>query len=193
MNDTLKPFSRPASAVRRMLSTAGIALACITIAVAGSGGSYALWNGVADVNAGTVRSGSTAITVNGMQNFTMDWDAATIGPGQPVYTTLAIANIGTTPVSTSVTTTSTAQIKGLADNLAVRVTPLTAGSVCDASLTTSPPAALVGFMAQAPQIQPGASVNLCLELSLVDSAPATVQGGSATFTITIDAVQVPRS
>lgn len=194
--ETQEPSSSALPARRRtargLLSAATVVAASVAIAVAGTGVSYALWTSTVRLDGGTISSGSTAITINGAQDYTIGWGASKIGPGNPLFTTLKVANAGTTPVTTTMTTTSFAQANALADNLTVTIATLAAGDTCDARLTAAVAKPLVGFTAPAPAIPAGESVDLCLGMSLAGAAPATVQGGTASFTMTIDAVQVPR-
>ena len=159
--------------------------------MAGAGASYALWTGTVPLNGGTISAGSTSLTVNGVQDYTVT-PGATVGPGNPVFTTLVLANTGTSPVVPTATTTAYAQTNGLADNLTVTVAPLNPGDRCDGGLPAGAPAALVGFSTPLDAIPAGASARVCFGLALAAAVPATVQRGTASFTITIDAVQVPR-
>jgi hypothetical protein len=178
-------------APRRLLFAATAIGAAVAIAVAGAGASYALWTSTAPLNGGTISAGSTSLTVNGVQDYAVT-PGATVGPGNPVFTTLVLANTGTSPVVPRATTTAYAQTKGLADNLTVTVAPLKSGDRCDGGLPAGAPAPLVGFSTPLEAIPAGASARVCFGLALAAAAPATVQGGTASFTITIDAVQVPR-
>jgi hypothetical protein len=186
------PTAVPARrAGRRLLSVAGAAGAAVAIAVAGAGASYALWTGTVPLDGGTISAGSTTITVNGAQDYTVALGQK-VGPGNPVYTTLVLANTGSSAVTTTATTTAFAQSRALADNLTVTIAPLAVGESCGAGVAGAA-APLVGFSGALPSIPAGASVRVCLGLVLAAAAPASVQGGTASFTITIDAVQVARS
>lgn len=164
--------------------------AAVVIAVAGAGASYALWTSTVPLDGGTISAGSTTVTVNGVQDYTIPLGDK-VGPGNPVFTTLTLANTGTTPVATSVTTTAFAQTNALADNLTVTIAPLAPGDSCGAGLlgAASP---LVGFSSPLGAIPAGGSARVCLGIGLATAAPATVQDGTASFTITVDAVQEPR-
>jgi hypothetical protein len=180
----------PHKAARRLLSAVTAVGASVVIAVAGAGASYALWTSTVPLDGGTISAGSTAITVNGVQDYTIDLGDK-VGPGNPVFTVLSLANIGSTPVAPSVTTTAFAQTNALADNLTVMIAPLAAGDSCGIGLlgATSP---LVGFSSPMEAIPAGGSARVCFGIGLATAAPITVQDGTASFTITIDAVQVPR-
>jgi hypothetical protein len=180
------------NAPHRLLSAATAIGASVAIAVAGAGASYALWSSTAPLNGGIISAGSTSITVNGVQDYAVPPGAA-VGPENPVFTTLVLANTGTSPVAVTATTTAYTQAGGLADNLTVTVAPLAAGETCGGGLPTPAAAPLVGFTTPLGTIPAGANARVCLGLALAAAAPATVQGGTASFTITIDAGQVARS
>ena len=62
------PADRLSSPVRRhplrsLLAAAGVLFAAVSIALVGTGTSYALWNTTTTANAATVSAGSTGITV----------------------------------------------------------------------------------------------------------------------------------
>jgi hypothetical protein len=178
-------------APRRLLSAATAIGASVALAVAGAGASYALWTDTAPLNGGTITAGSTSLTVNGVQDYAVT-PGATVGPGNPVFTTLVLANTGTSAVAPTATTTAYAQTKALADNLTVTIAPLKSGDRCDGGLAAGAPAPLVGFSLPLDAIPVGTSARVCFGLALAAAAPGTVQDGTASFTITIDAVPRPR-
>ncbi|WP_346231907.1 hypothetical protein [Parafrigoribacterium mesophilum] len=181
-----------AKAPRHLLSAVTVIGASVAIAVAGAGASYALWTSTVPLNGGTVSAGSTSLTVNGVQDYTVP-AGATVGPQNPVFAPILLANTGTAPVIVTATTTAYTQTGALADNLTLTLGPLANGETCGAGLVAPAAAPLVGFSTQLGTIPAGASAHVCLGLALAAAAPATVQGGTASFTITIDAGQVPRS
>lgn len=178
------------SPIRKILvATGGVALAT-SVALVGTGTTYALWNGETAVNASTVTSGSAGLSINGTADYAIPLDLAKIGPGQSVRTPLTIANTGTTPLSAAVSSaTIIAQTNGLADNLAITLTP---AATCVGTLEGGVSAPLASFTTAATPylMAAGSTVQLCLEVTMNANAPATVQGGAANFSLTFDAVQV---
>lgn len=178
------------SPIRRILvATGGVALAT-SVALVGTGTTYALWNGETAVNASTVTSGSTSLSINGATDYAIPLDLTKIGPGQSVWTPLTVLNTGTTPLSAAVSSaTIIAQTNGLADNLAITLTP---AATCVGNLGGGVTAPLASFTTAATPylMAAGSTVQLCLEVTMNANAPATVQGGAANFSLTFDAVQV---
>lgn len=161
----------------------------MSVALAGTGTTYALWNGETAVDASTVTSGSTSLSINGTTDYAIPLDLTRIGPGQSVWTPLTIANTGTTPLSAAVSNASViTQSRGLADSLALTLTQAT---TCTAGLG-GVTGQLSSFTTSAtPYLLPvGSAVQLCLEISMNADAPEAVQGGAANFTLAFDAVQV---
>ena len=180
---------RAPSPVRKILvATGGVALA-MSVALVGTGTTYALWNDETSVNASTVTSGSTSLSLNGTTDYAIPLDLTKIGPGQSVWTPLTVLNTGTTPLSAVVSSTTViAQTNGLADNLAVTLTP---AATCVAALGGGVTAPLASFATtSAPYaLAIGETVQLCLEVTMNADAPPSVQGGAANFSLTFDAVQ----
>jgi predicted ribosomally synthesized peptide with SipW-like signal peptide len=162
----------------------------VAVALVGTGGTYALWNDSEIAGMGTIRSGSTAITVNGVQDYRIPADARLLGPGHPLLSTLTMKNSGTTPLSAKVSTTSITQTGALADNLTATLTTVPEGASCSAGMPGGLTAPLVGFTTSAQVLPVGVVVNLCLEIRMVAGASTTTQNGAATYTMTVDAVQV---
>ena len=189
-NEPAPARAHAAGPVRKILvATAGIALA-MSVGLVGTGTTYALWNGETAVNASTVTSGSASLSINGTTNYAIPLDLTKIGPGQSVWTPLTVRNTGTTALSAVVSsTTVTAQTNGLADNLVIT---LTQSATCAANLSGGVTAQLATFNTTAsPYVMAvGSTVQLCLEAKMNAAAPMTVQGGTANFSLTLDAVQV---
>ena len=185
-----RTVARAPSPIRKILvATGGIALAT-SVALVGTGTTYALWNSETAVNASTVTSGSTSLSINGTTDYAIPLDLTKIGPGQSVWTPLTILNTGTTPLSAAVSSaTINAQTNGLADNLTITLTP---AATCVGNLGGGITAPLAAFTTAATPylMAAGSTVQLCLEVTVNANAPATVQGGTANFSLTFDAVQV---
>ncbi|MEY2850024.1 MAG: hypothetical protein RI885_2691 [Actinomycetota bacterium] len=178
---------------RRLLSAAGAVAIAIVFALIGTGTSYALWNGRTTVNASSVTSGSTSITIDGQSTaYALDaLDTTKLGPGQSVITPtpFVIQNTGTTRLAITVSgTTVPSASAALAAELSLT---LSMASTCAVG-TSGVTAPLVGFTTTATPIvlAPGGSVPVCLQATLDLDAPATLQAKTATFTLAIDAAQV---
>lgn len=176
---------------RRMLVVAGIIAIAVTVALVATGGSYALWNGTAVVNASTVTSGSSSLTVNNVTNYAIPgMNVSAIGPGQSAVALVTVRNTGSTKLSTTVTSTIvTAQTNALADELSVTLTPATS---CSPGLGGGVTGRLSTFTTTATPyvLPPLTSLALCLEVTMDLDAPVSTQNGTAAFTLRIDAAQV---
>ena len=184
---TSAPRSRP-SVLRRMLSAAGAIAVATFLALLGTGTSYALWNGEAVVDASRVSSGNVGLTINGAAAYSLtSLDAKKLAPGRSQVAPLAIANTGTTRLSVTVSGT---EVLAQSNSLASFVTASLVAADC--AVATFVPAPLGGFTTTAAPVvlEPGETRQFCLAISLATAAPSSVQGGSATFAMTINAVQV---
>jgi len=168
-------------------------LVAIAIAVSASAGSYALWNGATNVTGGSMSAGSAAITINGSTTATLALGA--LGPGESTTTPLTIANTGSTPVSLAVTDTAIgtdAASLAVAPQLTATLTSVADPTRCQAGLTGGSTGTLTGFTTTSAPIvlAKDANATLCLQLSLATSAPSTMQGKSAAFTMSLTGTQV---
>ena len=183
-----RPQRRP---LRALLASAGLLVLVVAIALLSAGGSYAAWNSSTATNASSVSSGSTALTVNGETSFTIpNLSLTTLGPGQSVLVPLTLKNVGTTPLSATVSkTTIVTDVKGLSSELGVVVT---ASSACAASASTVTGTRLASFTTTATPftMQAQASLPICLEIKMDVDASQNVAGGSTTFNMAITATQV---
>ena len=171
--------------VRKLLALIGTIGIAITVGLVATGGTYALWNTKATVNASSVTSGSTAITINDAATFAIPGlNSGALLPGRSVISApLTVKNTGTTPVSVTLGTVSITDPSGiLAPSLAVYVSQAASCTVTPAGTTPQSFSAPI-------VLATGASTQLCVEVRLADTAPATVQGKSATFSVRLDAVQ----
>ncbi len=178
-------------AIRRMLGTTAVFGVAILASLSVTGASYALWNAETVVNASTVSSGNVGLTVNGTANFAIpSLDATRLGPGQSVTTPLTLTNTGTTPLAASVGSVSVlSQTHGMDAHLTLRLTP---SATCSAGLPNGVSGTLAVFTTAASPyvLAAGESMTLCLEVTLDASAPSSVRGGTASFRMNVDAVQV---
>jgi predicted ribosomally synthesized peptide with SipW-like signal peptide len=182
------------SVTRGILSTVGVFGAAIALALTATGGSYALWSDQAAVNAPSVTSGSTGLTVDGVADHTVALTTATLYPGRSVVSAapITVKNTGTTPLSVTATApTFTSASRVLAPHLTVALRP---SAACAPGPAGTPPAALPASMGPTPLVlTPGAQSQLCLEVYLSASAPPELKGLSAVFAVQLTGAQVPRS
>jgi predicted ribosomally synthesized peptide with SipW-like signal peptide len=178
------PSSKPVA--RTVLATTGIFAAAIAAALGATGGTYALWNDTAVPAGSAIATGNTGLTVENVTDFTIPGlSTAQLYPGTSVFTTtpLALKNTGYTPLQvTPATAIYTSSTNGMSGYLSVALKPATS---CSASAVGVTPVS-VGI----PRINPGQTIQVCVEVRLSASAPASVQGGSATFALVLDALQV---
>ena len=175
---------------RNLIGVSTVAFA-IVLALIGTGSTYALLNSSGLIGGSSISSGSTSVTVNGAATATIDTAGlALLSPGKSIVAPLIIANTGSTPLSVFVSETRVvSQSAGLAASLRLRLAPAETCAVNFAGGTAAP---LIGFTTTAIGMDTGATASYCLEISLAANAPASVQGGTAAFTLMLDANQVPR-
>ena len=175
--------------IRRMLVTAGIFGVAITLGISAGGSTFALWNVSTPIGAVSLSTGTTGITVNGSSSYTVPGLTTTqLLPGlsavSPVI--LSIVNTGTTPLSVSVGTpvfTDPSSMLAQNSNLVVALfQSTTCAQTVDGSSTAAWTAPVV--------VAAGGSISACLQMTLSATAPASVQGLSATFTLPIVGTQV---
>lgn len=185
---------RKPSLIHRIVTTAGIFGTAITIALAATAGSYALWNDKTKVNVPSITAGSTGLTINGLTDAPVTMTPGDLYPGRSVVSTvpLTVKNTGTTSLSITATAPIfTNPTSELARNLVVALRP---SATCAPGLPGTAPAALPASMGPAPLVlAPGAQSQLCLEVYLNTAAPASVKGATAAFAVQLNGAQVPRA
>lgn len=172
---------------KNLLGVSMVAFA-IVLALVGTGTTYALLNSADSITGATITAGSTSITVNSESSSTLDANVKPLTPGESIVTPVTIANTGTTPAEVYVSSTIiNSQTNHIASHLSLRFEP------AEKCVTTTAGGTSMGtFTTQPLRMESGASANYCLEIFLAAEAPASVQGGTATFTLLLDADQVPR-
>jgi hypothetical protein len=166
--------------VRALLASAGAVLAGVLIAVAGTTGSFALWNQAAPIADASVASGSLGLTVkygSGAAGSTAAIPTASWSsmlPGDYVGQQITVASTGTVAGTLTATLSATTPYQ-------IRIA---AGS-CPSTLMST--AALTTTASALGTIAAGASQNYCVQVALPASAASSVSGTSSPFTITIGA------
>ncbi|WP_343920159.1 hypothetical protein [Agrococcus citreus] len=175
------PRLRRAFSVRRMLLTAAGGAAILGLALSGVGGSYALWSSQARVSAGTISSGSAALTAAWGTGYD-DQKWRNMLPRESIRQPFVVVNTGDVAMALSASVTPTApgfEVRAAAG--ACSTTPL-----AGARLSATPTAVVA---AASPVVLPaGASFAGCIEVRATDAAtPAS----NTAFTITLDGRQAP--
>ncbi len=174
--------------IRAVLSTASLFAGAIAVALAATGGTYALWNAEDITDASTITAGSTGLTINDVTDYTVPSLVTTqLLPGRSVVspTPLIVKNTGTTPLS--MTVSGIFHPVGDSTTVAPHLTiALRQASTCSAS----PDGAATATMTGPVHFAVGQSISFCLEVGLKATAPSSVQGSEAQFTIALLATQV---
>jgi hypothetical protein len=173
-----------------LLITSLIVGGAVLVALTGVGGSYALWNASAPVQAATLTTGTAALTIDGSAAASLgSLQATRLGPGSSVAQKVTVANTGNVPLTLSLSPTTVTADGGLAPYLLAQVTMNT--SDCSVAALGAASRAVSGYSVSTfgVTLQPGASVPACVELTLSPQAPASVQGATASARFTLSGTQ----
>jgi len=184
------------SQFRTVINGTMLLTAAITISLLATGGSYALWNTTAPVKGATITSGSLALSIKAstaadstlVTNYAVSGlDVNALLPGRSVVTAspMTFKNTGSTRLSFDLSKTIVTYTAGTTD-LTSKLAPVLRQS---AACSLSPAGAAPVPSTSAIVLEPGASLPVCLEVGLNSSAIATVQGKTASFTITLAVTQ----
>ena len=183
--DTDRPRASVA-ALRRLLTTIAIFVTAIVLALSAAGGTYAVWNTRTAVNAASITSGTTSLTINDVSSYTAPgMDNSKLLPGRSsVSGVIILRNTGYTPISiTRAPTVFSNPSSVLASNLLVVVRQAVS---CEVTAFGTTPASFIAPIVLAR----GQTASICLEARLSIDAPASVQAASTSFTIRLNAKQV---
>lgn len=179
--------ARRASATRRLLVSTGVLVVAIVIALLGTGTSYALWNGRADIAGGSVSSGTTGVTASAVTGL----DLSRLGPGQSVVTSVpvTVTNGGSTKLAVAVASTTVGGSTALAAELSLTVTQ---GTTCSVGMTGGTTGRLTGFTTTATPVvlDPGTALDVCLQVTMDLDAPISVKNLTSSFTLNLTGSQV---
>ncbi len=166
-------------------TAAGIGVS-VVVALAATGGTYALWNDNKVIAPGQVNSGTVSLTINGVTNYAISGlDVTKLLPGRSVITStpLTVRNAGVTPLSVTPGSIGFTDPSGtLASQLVVAVRQATS---CSLTPVGSTPASFSSIV-----LTPNQTTTVCVEVQLKPTAPANVQGNTANFSVALNAVQV---
>jgi hypothetical protein len=181
-HNTARQRVRAIVSIRSALASAAAIFAGVLIAVAGTTGSYALWNGQSDIANASINTGSLTLTVkfgSGAAGSTAAIPTAAwagLLPGDFVGQEITVANTGTT------FTNITGRL-GATSAYDIRI----AAGACPATLLSN--AALTTTAVSVGSLAAGGSSVACVQVSLPLTAPASAQGTTTPFTITLDGTQ----
>lgn len=175
--------------LRVMLTVTSAAAAATLIGLGAAGTTYALWQSEAPINSPTITSGTFDLQVNGTADYAVgDLAMTQLLPGRTIVspTPLRLKNAGAAPMNVAISSIQIASSSAsLADNLSV---VLRKGTVCsaleDGGAGAGPELAAPVLFAVSQEI------SYCLEVTLSASAPPSVQGATADFTVNLSGVQV---
>lgn len=190
--------------LRRLSLRSKVLAVTAFVVVLGAGPAWAYWTASRSVtNTQTFNIGHLDLQLNGKDTTAaLSLNPATgMYPGSTAAGNVTISNAGTLPFSFWITIQGTAQTKGMADALDAKMTTGTAsggtcggtpvGSVAPINVGTEKVVAY-GKATSGRQVLAAAAapLQLCLQLTLETSAATTVQGGSASISITATGTQV---
>jgi hypothetical protein len=182
-------YVRPQRRNRRFLITTGAFVVAIGLGISAGGSTLALWNQTKSINAASLSTGSTGITINGVTNYTVPGLTTTqLLPGLSAVSpqVLTIVNSGSTPLSIVVGTPVYSNPASLLAQNGNLIVGLFQSANCAQTVDGSGTALMTAPIVLAV----GASFTACLQMTLNTNAPSTVQGLSATFTIPLVGTQV---
>lgn len=168
-----------------MVATSAITAGAIAIGLLGTGGTYALWSDHRVV-AGHVASGTAGLTINNVATHPISGlDFTKLLPGSSVGTSapLTVKNTGAVPLTVTPGSATFGDPSGtLASQLVVAIHQ---AATCSLTPVGTPATSSAPFV-----LQPNATTTICVEVQLKSTAPANVQGNTATFSIPLNGVQV---
>jgi predicted ribosomally synthesized peptide with SipW-like signal peptide len=185
-NAITQPLRSSVAPLRRIVTTIGIFATAIVLAISAAGGTYAVWNSRTVINASSITSGSTALTINDVSSYAVpDMDNSKLLPGRSsVSGVITLKNTGYTPISISLAPLTFSDPSSvLASNLTV---VLRQAATCEVTPFGTTPSSFVSPIVLAR----GQTTTMCLEARLSASAPASVQAASTSFSVPLNARQV---
>lgn len=173
------------------------------LGLVGGLGTQAYWNDVETVAGQTVTSGSLDLLVDGQQGnpVAYSWTALSMSdmaPGESKAATVTLSNAGTTPFTVAATATASGNLDphvtarvvtagaATSDNTYPRQETCTGGTqTFDETLGNSGKTVI----ASTSTMSPGATLVVCVSLTLASNAPNSMQGKSYTPVFVLTATQ----
>jgi predicted ribosomally synthesized peptide with SipW-like signal peptide len=179
---------RPASRLRALCVTTGVALGALVVGLSGAAGTYALLSDRAETPRATVSAGTFDILVNGQRTSPLGtWN---LTPATPAVRSFTVTATGDVPSTLSARITATTS-QGITASTQARVTPVASAAACTVGLGGTL-ADLNGYSAPLGDLARGQTRTFCLETRLKDGTPVTQSGQGLSFTLTMTATQRAR-
>ncbi|CAN5325581.1 hypothetical protein BH09ACT1_BH09ACT1_19830 [soil metagenome] len=192
--DTKSPLSavRRFFSIRKMISTAGVLVAAIALALFATSGSYALWNkSVPAVSSSTITSGSASLAITSA----LAVPSTPMYPGLTIYAPATVSNTGSVDLALTAKLTGPATATTYSAALTIGMATATSAANCsagtvDSSWSTatfaSPNVATFG------STLPDASTGnvICVSITLASTVAASAEGAAASsFSIALTGTQ----
>lgn len=187
--------------VRSLWLGAAVVTCAVVVALATTGGTYALWNKSVAPTTQQVRSGTASLVVSGSSA-----TSAPMAPGGSVATSFVVTDTGDVPLSLRLAVTSTTSSRG-ADGrgsgalgeLTLHVTRVASAAACTPAATSGPGGRLSAF--DTGSLQPWATLAAagsgsasstvgCLVLTLDADAPMAASSAVVDVAVTVTGTQV---
>jgi hypothetical protein len=174
--------------VKVLLSASAAVLVAVTIGLFAAGSTYALWSDKATPTGAVLQTGSIGLTINNVASYAIpDLATSQLLPGRTVITStpLTLKNTGDVPLSVTLGATvfPTANSADFAGQLTVYVRQAASCSITPAGTTPTTLTAPISLAL-------GATTTVCVEVMLSTTAPSSLQGKTAAFTVPFNAIQV---
>lgn len=167
--------------LRAMLTATSAFAGATLIGLGAAGTTLAVWNGAISMNGPTIASGTSELTVETVDKYTVpNLDLSQLLPGRSVVSApFSVENGGNVSLDISVSpATFESGVAALTDSLTFAISHTCSPTPGNAPLGSAP------FT-----IADGDSTMVCLEARLATDAHTDAQGELATFTLTLDGVQ----
>ncbi len=181
------PVSRLRRLSRALLATAAAFASAVVIGIAAAGGTYAYLSSSTQLSAGTITAGTSHLVINGGATASVGALSGALLPGGTANsaTPLLVANTGSSTVTVTQGAATVTSTGGLdATKLVVKVVRVAA------TATACPAATVTDLSAATATLAGGASMKVCVIVSIASGATGIVSGATASFAVPLDATQV---
>ena len=173
-------------ATRAILGAAAAFASAIVIAVAAASGTFAFFSSTTPLHAGSITAGTAGLTIQNVASYPITGlDTTKLLPGSTVFTgtPLTVRNTGNASLSVTQGAASFGSVQAVNSHLVITVR-----RVADAATTCT--AAGGTALGTGVTLASNATMKVCVVVQLSASAPVTVAGQTASFTIPLDGNQV---